>query len=668
MQFICSKTIFKINLSWLLIFPIWIAVVSFARMVNKAEYFNIQHAEEFLFLFSVILSWLIAMQLELAVRKKGVNFVDGERSSKAYLIAGISALAFIGIFFTETLINNFLKIVSDQNELGLYGLRNSDFSFHLGISKFLLTNPVLDLNPFYGNEPFYYYSYFDLLVTSFSRILGVSVNNIFLLVMPIISFICLIALFNVSTSKSPFYLKVALAFPSYLIFQEFVAYSYNALALIYGAFLIFLYVLGIKYYSNLAIKDLNLKFTISWGLTLSIASIFVSQLKFLIWLPIYLGITFVIALGCINNKYKVKNLAQGFAIISLISSPLIWLKSYYSNSPHPYVFRLNQPFPLIFTTEILLILLLTIIIFITLLMRKGYFIRFYELIFILCGVVFGAIVIMFSFRPLINDGGAIYAYPSSVMRVAFYFLFILFSYELGLNFPHKFKIIKSIIFIYFLISMPILIWGGGRLEWVLPNPGWGTVPYATSPNKEILDLINTINERAEKGDLVLTNYADLDRYYSFSTFSEFLPFLSSGLYAGISSQKDFELRRRIYDSLFKEKDINLFSKLINYYPTTKFLLIDNSIAFQSTPPAELYLAYGGSKASSIYSIIDKNKVIDPEWRYFPSENYYERDFGNGFILKVFDFEKPLKTALELGVFKLIKSNKSGSLYLIEGPP
>lgn len=646
----------------------WIAAVNSMRMVNQTQYFNIPNIDIILFILSCYLSWLIASQLVLVLRQNRSNFFDREQISKVSIIVCLSLLIIIGIFFTESFINIFLKIVSDQNELGLYGLRNSDFTIHLGISKYLLKNPILDSNPFYGAASFYYYSYFDLWVASIARIFAMPVNSVFLLVMPIISFICVIALFNVGAARLTFYSKLSLVFPSYLIFQEFITYPYNALALIYGAFFILIFTLWDKFYLNLDIKNPPLKFISSYVLMLCLVSVFVSQLKFLIWLAIYLGLMSRILFEFIRTKFEIKFLLKIFILIFIISSPLIWLVIYYSKNPQSYVFKLTQPFPLIFTTELVLILFFTILIFITLLTCKKCIFRYFELIFILCGIVFGSVLIMFSFRPLINDGGAIYAYPLSAMRVAFYFLFILFIYDLGTIFYQKFKIIKSIIFLFLLVYIPFLIWGGGRLAWLYPNSGWGKVSYVTSPNVEILDLIRIINDSAEQGNLVLTNYADLDRYYSFSTFSEFSPFLSSSLYAGISSQKDFELRRRIYDSLFKDRDIYLFSKLISYYPSTKFLLIDNSIAFQSTPPAELYLAYGGSKISSIYSIIDKNKITDDKWSYFPTEKYYERDFGNGFILKVFDFQDALNSALELGVLKLVKSNKSGALYVIEGTP
>lgn len=644
-----------------------------ARNLAGERFFSFFQPDVLLLSVSTVLAWWLSQRF---VQMRQVKEIVREDSGPRFwgVTLWIVGLYFsIDLFFTYQEI--FVSFVRNQDNTGLYGTRSSDLATHLSISRYLESHPLMDSNPFYYKGTFNYYTFFDLMVTSIRRILGCSLNRVFFLVMPAIVIFSWLSLWVCWSHGRPAIFRLFSLIAMWIVCREYFAYSYNALGLAYCVFLIIVFLNALN---SLDIDIENKKIPwlnyFLWASIVAVVSIFASQIKFLMWAPILGGCSFAFAWHMWNQRATMRLKDAGFLftfVLLPLALPVAWVWfSFLKHGPVYYQFKLP---PVINLTHLwglgfLLVFVLLVCLHSCISLRaKGYVVTLF-------GASVFATLLVAVVQPILNEGGALSAYPIIVLRAAIFLVptfLVLIEWNRG---AATYTIILKQLGLYvaLLIVFPFILWGGEDWRWMIPGND-PTAPtnatYPTSPNSDIISLIDRLNVEASSNDTVITNYSELDRYYSFSSFSRVVPFLSAGLYSSIQYQTDFAARQKIYQTLFENGDVEAFAnKLANSYPEVRFLFIDNSIAFQENPPAELYLAYGGSRNSSISSIIPKyNFEARGSWRRLGAGKGYEREFPGQFILTVHDFAPTLDKGVRLGIFVPIMKNDAGCLYRIQMP-
>jgi len=271
------------------------------------------------------------------------------------------------------------------------------------------------------------------------------------------------------------------------------------------------------------------------------------------------------------------------------------------------------------------------------------------------------------FEPILNDHGAIRFYPILLVNIAILLIPVYFiSNELLTNKDKQ----KTISYFKVFVASSIPFFAITTLNQHLnlfspPMSAKKVSSYPTAPNSGSIKVINRLNLEANSNDIVITNYSDLNRYYSFLTFSNVTPFMSSKAYFGITHKKDLVLREKILNALFETGNLDYFSaELKKHYPNVKFLFIDNSIAFQKNAPAELYMAYGDtSKTSTMFCELPNEVSLDKNIRKL-GKNFLTRSYENDFKLIIADITPTITAGINKGILTLVYRNEEASLYKI----
>ena len=553
------------------ILALWVVVIAIARGVLGALYFSVPLVE-----LAILLAVVLAHAPLLRVAVRGIS-LPALKISNVLLVVAVAAVVFwaAGAYYSD-----YLGFHIMQDQMGLFGNRNADFSLHLGIANALLQQPMLTENPFYIGGYVAGLPIFDLLVASISRLASIDISTAFYVVSPLLA-MCLwfvLALHFRGNGNAVFAFVVIVVF--WLAYVDSNSANYNSLA---AAYCLALALFGLQLSERLCRHTAlsTPKFAANL-LILFAMSFFASQNKFLMWAPVAGGVSFTFfALVLVRwRSLMPRHKVQMLIVAAVCVAPVLFLldggqtkaAGYYTLGWAP-----SQPSSLYATFAILCICALLSIV-----RRAGG--RLESGLLLVASAALG-ILAATVLVPVQYEGGASVYYPIVSVKIMMLVAPVLLLQGSSSVWKEGLRLlVLAVITLSLGVSLTSVtpLWNGRYLERNL-----------TGPDRDTRAAMVALNGIARAGDGVVTNYASLDRYYGFAEFLNVTPFLSSDKYASIALQPDFAERTRIQDLLFVNADLPGFlTALRRDYPQVKFLFIDSALPFNPSPPAESNLTWG----------------------------------------------------------------------------
>lgn len=625
------------------ILALWVILITIARNLLGTAYLSVPYIELVILVTSVAVHAPLLRSAAQGLRLPSPRIWTWLPA----IVAAALVYGAVGAYYSDYLGFHWL-----QAETGLFGTRNADFSLHLGIANALVHHATLVENPLYIGGTLAGLPIFDLMVASISRLAFIDVSAAFYVVSPLLVMCLWLALpFHFwGKGNAVFGFTVIAAF--WLAYVDANTAVYNALA---AAYCLALAMFGVRLGERLCRQDeiSTRAFVGSLAILLGL-SLFASQNKFLMWAPVAgaLSATFgaMMLLRWRTLTARRKMLLVMAATASVLPA-ISLLERGQSSAAGYYALGWSLSLPS----------------------------SFYTASAILCGFA----LLAFLFPVSGRKEGSLVVIATTALGLTVATVLIPVQYEGGASVFYPIVSVKIL-----MLVAPLLLWQGSSSLWregvrllalvaitlslgvklTSDTPLWNgrhLERNLTGPDRGAREALAVLNAHAEPGDGVVTNYASLDRFYSFSEFLNVTPFLSSDKYASVGLQADFVERTSIQDRLFLDGDLPGFlAALKQGYPRVKYLFIDSTLPFNGSPPAESNLAWG----NFMPIIFDPTTLQQAAGRITRAGTdiaiTYPAGAPEGFTVKARDIAAMLDAGVASGQLEVIFENGSARVYAL----